>query len=77
MMVIAFMLYPDDYEMEMPAAMNTDLFWGVKPKYILDRLRTASQEWLFFERQKTGLSRWCQAAEARKIKKKVVSCRCL
>ena len=76
-MVIAFMLYPEEYNMS--AAMNTELFWGVKPDY-MDLLMTASQEWEYFERQKEGLQHWCRAAEARKkmgMVKKIVSCRCL
>ena len=64
----------------MSAPMSSELFWSVKPKH-LDHLKTTAQEWEFYEREKAGLSRWCQAAaEAKKKnkeKKTLISCRCL
>ena len=67
--------------MEKTAAMNSEVFWGVKPQYILKTPKTAAQEWDYFEREKAGLTRWCQAAAARKKKimtaKILASCRCL
>ena len=63
------------------AAMNSELFWATKPKHICDKLNTAAQEWECFERQKVGLTQWCQVAETRKkmamAKKTLISCRCL
>ena len=78
-MVIAFTLYPEEEENIMPAAMNSVLFWSAKPHY-MDQIKTTSQEWEYFERQKEGLERWCRAAEAKKkmaMVGKVISCRCL
>ena len=80
MMVIAFTLFTEEEEENnMSAAMNSVLFWATNPKH-MDQIKTASQEWEYFERQKEGLSRWCRAAEAKKkmaMITKIVSCRCL
>ena len=76
-MVLPIRIYLDDFNM--PAAMNSTLFWVAKPHY-MEHLKTAAQEWEFYERQKAGLQRWCQVAEARRVRsrvKKIVSCRCL
>ena len=77
-MVIAFTLFPFINNM---VAMNSTVFWSVKPQCILEQLKTAAQEWEYFERQKAGLQKWCQAAEAKKkmatAKKILASCRCL
>ena len=73
-MVVAVHLYFDEM-----SAINSELFWGVKPDY-MDKIQTPSQEWEYFERQKAGLQRWCQVAEARRVRsrvKKIVSCLCL
>ena len=66
--------------MEKNTPMNSELFWAIKPKH-LDQLKTANDEWEFFERRKAGLTKWCQVAEAKKkimtAKKILASCRCL
>ena len=79
-MVLPVQIYFGDIEMEKNIPVSSELFWATKPKH-MEHLKTGSDEWEFYERQKAGLEAWCRVAEARKrmamAKKTLISCRCL